>query len=240
MQEYVQIAEAVLSTLCQCMTRESCRNYVLNLNPVDLFVSMSKSFIFGISNNAKMILSSLSQYLPHNYRSSFKLTVEEIEDMLQSLTVVLESGIPEGELFFSAMEILQNLTFFVQFEPNRQVMSYSSVYKSIAHLLHNGDAIEKRVACELLWKLVTKPMSEITLEAKTKTFEDVEEIEPHEYVAESGLMLFLLERYPEILAIVSKFSQNEETQAPVFFCTCLVLMKESTEIIGKGTPLLLS
>lgn len=216
------------------MTRESCRNYLLNLDCEDLFVSMSKSSIFEISSNAKMILSSLSRYLPHKYRSSFELTEEEVTSMLQSLDIVLECGVPEGELFFSAVEILKNFTFFVQFEPNRKVMAYSPVYKPIAHLLRNGDAMEKGIACELLWKLVTKPVNEETILIKSKKPDYVEELQPHEYLAETDIHVFLIQHYPEILDILSSITQNEDTQKPIFFCTHLVLMRESTEIVGKG------
>ena len=195
---------------------------------------MSKSLMFEIGGNAKMILSSLSRYLPQKYRSSFKLTSEEMSDMLHSLDIVLEQEVPEGELVFSALEILKNFAFFVQFEPNRKVVAFSPIYKSIAHLLQNGDSEEKGVACELLWKLVTKPVSEDTIVIKTKKPEDVEELQPSEYLAESDIQSFLIQQHPEILAILASFTQDESTQRPIFFCTHLVLMRETTEVIGKG------
>ena len=237
MQEYVQIAEAILSTVCQCMTRESCRNYLLSLDSMDVIASMTKSVLFQISSNAKMILSSLSRYLPPDYQSSFKLTTGELTDMLQSLDMVLKHGIPEGQLFFSALEILQSFNFFIQFEPNREVMAYSSVYKSIAYLLQIGDETEKRVACELLWKLITKPMSEDAVVITTKKrnrAENVEELQPLEYMSDPGIRLFLLQNYPEIVASLSTLTHGVESQTPLYFCTLLVLMKESAEIIGKG------
>ena len=237
MQEYIQIAEAILSTICQCMTRENCCSYLLSLDSVDVLASMAKSSIFQVSNNAKMILSSLSRYLPPDYQCSFKLTMEEFTDMLQSLEMVLEQGIPEGELFFSALEILQSFSLLIRFEPNREVIAYSSVYKSIAYLLQNGDEIEKRIACELLWKLVTKPMSEDTVVIATNrrnTAEKVEEFEPLEYMADPGIQSFLLQEYPEVVAILSTLVQYPESQTALYTCTQLVLMKEGPEILGKG------
>lgn len=237
MQEYVQIAEAILSTICQCTTRESCCSYFLSLDSVDVLASMAKSLIFQVSNNAKMILSSLSRYLPPDYQCSFKLTTEEFTDMLHSLEMVLEQGIPEGELFFSALEILQSFSFLIQFEPNREIVAYSSVYKSIACLLQNGDEIEKKTACELLWKLVTRPMSEDTVVIATKKrnkMEKVEEFEPLEYMADPGIQSFLLQEYPEILVILSTLAQCPGSQTTLYTCTLLVLMKESAETLGKG------
>lgn len=197
---------------------------------------MAKCLIFQVSINAKMILSSLSHYLPLDYRSSFKLTTEELSDLLDSLDMVLERGVSEGELFFSALEILQSFNFFIQFEPNREVMAYSAVYKSIACLLQSGDVTEKRAACELLWKLVTKPMNEetvvITIKRRNKA-ENVEEPKPLEYVSEPAICSFLLQNYPEIFTILSTLS-TQDAQSTLYSCTLLVLTKEGEDIIGKG------
>lgn len=236
-QDYVQIAEAVLSTLCQCMTRESCCNYLINLNCEDLLVSMSKSLIIQVGNNAKMILSFLSRYLPQDYQRSFKLSMKEIAVLLQSLNIVIDHGVPEGELFFSALEMMQSLIFFVQFEPNREVMAYSDVYKPIAHLLQSSDAVEQRVACELLWKLVTKPVSEETIVITTKkrnVSDSIENLEPFEFMAEPSIQLFILQNYPEILKILSTLAQMVGPQTPFYSCTLLVLDNESAATIGKG------
>ena len=218
------------------MTQESCRSYFLSIDSVDVLASMAKSLLFQVSNNAKMVLSSLSRYLPPDYQCSFKLTMEELTDMLQSLDMVLEHGVPEGELFFSALEILQSFRCFIQFEPNREVMAYSSVYKSITYLLQSGDETEKLVACELLWKLVTRPMSEETVVIATKKneAENVEEIKPLEYTADPGIQSFLLQEYPEIFTILSALTQHQESHTNLYYCALLVLMKESAEILGKG------
>jgi hypothetical protein len=165
------------------------------------------------------------------------LTAEELSDMLQSLDMVLKQGVPEGELFFSALEILQSFNFFIQFEPNREVLAYSSVYKSIMYLLQSGDETEKRVACELLWKLITKPVSEETVVIPTKKRSkaaNMEKLEVLDYVADPGIRSFLLQRYPEIVAILSTLSQHVESKTTLYSCTQLVLMNEGAEIIGKG------
>ena len=231
------IAEAVLSTLSQCTTRESCRNYLLNIDSQDLLVTFTKSMMFSISYNSKMVLSSLSRCLPPKYHSSFRLTAEELEDTLHSFDMIFKHGINEGELFFSALELLQSFKFFIQFEPNRELVAYSTVYKSIAHLLQSGDATEQREACELLWKLVTKPMSEDTVVIPTRKnqAEIVDPPNPHEYMSEPAIRSFLIQNYPEIFTILSTLStQSMECQNILFPCALLVLMKESEEIIGKG------
>lgn len=236
MQEYVNIAEGVLSTLCQCMTRESCCNYFLSLDSIDLLMSMTMSSLFQVSNNAKMVLSSLSHYLAPEYRSCFKLTMEEFADMMQSLDMVLNRGVIEGELFFSALEILQSFKLFIQFEPNREIMVYSTVYKSIASLLERGDTMERSAACELLWKLVTKPISEDTVVItgkKKNKMEDVEVIRHVEYMSEPGVRSFLLQNYPEMLVVLSTLTEGMESQSTLHYCTRLVLLEEN-EIIGKG------
>ena len=220
------------------MTRESCCNYLLSLDSEDLLVSMTKSLIFQVSTNAKMILSFLFRYLPPNYHSYFKLTTEEFEDMLQSLEMMVERGILEEELVFSAVEILHSFKYFIQFEPNRQVMAYSAVYKSIAYLLKSGDATEQKAACELLWKLVTKPVGEDTIVITPKRRDIVEEVKPDEYLSEPGIQSFLLQHYPEIPSILSKLSQDAESHITLYSCTRLVLMEESVDVIGKGVHLL--
>ena len=230
------IAEAVLSTICQCMTRQSCLNYLLILSSEDALASMAKSNIFVISNNAKMILSSLSHCLPSSYHSSFKLTEEECTDMLYSLDVCLERGISDGELYFSALEMFQSFNLLIQFESNRKVMAHSTVYKSIAHLLQSDNDIEQFEACKLLWKLVTMPMSEqkVVIPVKKSKVEIMEELNPHEYMSEPGIHSFLHQNYPEILATLS--AQTLQCQnATIISGTRLVLMNESEEIIGKGT-----
>ncbi len=221
------------------MTRESCQNYLLNLDCKELLASMAKSEIFEISHNAKMVLSSISRYLPPEYQSSFKLKAEELVEMLRSLKIVLERGVCEGELFLSALELIQSFKFFIQFEPNRQIMAYSPVYKSITYILLNGDVTEKKTASELLWKLVTKPMSETTVVIatdKTMTVKHMEELNPYEFLSEPDILSFILENYPEILGVLAELStQTTESQSIVFSCTLLVLMSGSEEIIGKGT-----
>ena len=241
LQDYVEIAEAVLSTLSQCMTRETCRNYMLNLRCEDLLATMAKSAIFEVSYNAKIILSFLSRYLPPRYQSSFKLTPEELADVLHSLDLVLEHRIAEGELFFSALELLESFKCFLQFETNRETMAYSTIYKPIVKLLQGSDAAEQQAACELLWKLVTRPMSEnaIMMSTKTNKTESVEELSPQEYMSEPDIRLFLLQNYPEIFAILLTFSAGSGGKGKLmnilFSCTLLVLGVESEEVIGRGT-----
>lgn len=240
LQEYFQIAEAVLSTISQCMTRESCHNFILNLDCEDLLVSMAKSELFQVKHNAKMILSSLSRYLPPRYQVSFKLTVEELTDILHSLDMVLERGTSEEGLFFSALEMLQSLKCFLQFEPNRELMAHSNVYKYIAILLQNGDAAEQNVACELLWKLVTKPMSEdtVVITNRRNREENVKDLNPHEIMSEPGVRSFILQNYPEIFAILLTISTRTNSQNVLFSSALLVLMEESEDVIGKGLSLL--
>lgn len=223
------------------MTQESCRNYLLCLNSADLLTSMAKSVTFEVSINTKMILSSLSSYLPSEYQSSFRMTTEELTTMLDSLDILLERGISEGELFFSVLEIIRSFKFFIQFEPNRELLAYSTVYKSIGYLLQRGNTTEQRMASELLWKLVTKPMSEdaavVTTKKKRKAENVIEELNPHEYMSEPSIRLFLLQNYPEIFAILLTLSTESGGMLEnnkLFSCTFLVLMKESEEVIGKG------
>ena len=162
--------------------------------------------------------------------------MEDLTDMLDSLDMVLERGISEGELFFSALEILQSLKCFLQFEPNREVMAYSTVYKHIASLLNSGDTVEQNAACELLWRLVAKPMSEDTVVITHRRNKEgsVHELNPHEFMSEPGIRSFLIQNYPEIFAILLTLSTNAESQNVLFPCALLVLMEESKEIIGKG------
>ena len=220
------------------MTRQSCQSYLLNLNSEDALASMAKSNLFQVSNNAKMILSSLSHYLPSNYHSSFKLTEKECTDMLYSLDLCLERGISDGELYFSALEILQSFNLLIQFESNRIVMAHSTVYKSIAHLLQSGNDTEQVEACKLLWKLVTKPISEekVVIPAKKSKAEIVEELNPHEYMSEPVIHSFLHQNYPEIMLILTTLStQTLQCQkATIISGSRLVLMKESEDVIGKG------
>ena len=241
LQDYVEIAEAVLSTLSQCVTRETCRNYMLNLRCEDLLATMAKSAIFEVSYNAKIILSFLARYLPPQYQSYFKLTPEDLADVLHSLDLVLEHGIAEGELFFSALELLESFKCFLQFETNRETMAYSTIYKPIVKLLQGSDAAEQQAACELLWKLVTRPMSEnaIMMSTKTNKTESVEELSPQEYMSEPDIRLFVLQNYPEIFAILLTFSTGSGGKGKLmnilFSCTLLVLGVESEEVIGRGT-----
>ena len=237
LQDYIDIAEAVLSTLCQCTTRVGCCNYILDLNCEDILVSMSKSSLFQISFNSKTILSSLSRYLPQEYQTSFKLTTEEWADLLRSLDIVLEQGIPEGELFFSALELLQYFKNFIQCETNKKDLAFSAIYKPIACLLFSGEEAEKRAACELLWNLVTKRLSEDTIVIASRK-ESAAEPKAFEYLAEPAIQSLVFQSYPEILAVLSTLSQSEESENLLYFCAHLVLMKESSEIIGKGIIIL--
>ena len=221
------------------MTRISCRNYLLCLKSEDLLVAFAKSSLFEISNNAKMILSSLSRRLPPKYQTSFKLTSEEVADIVRSLDILTERGILEGEMYYSALEILQSCTHFIQYEPNREALAYSSIYKPIAHLLQNGNTAEKRAVCELLWKVVTKPVSEETVTVATKkTAMDSSAFDPQHLLSQPNIRSFLIQNYPELLAILSTLTEGyggEDSSLKMLFSTVLTILKEeSTYIIEAG------
>ena len=223
------------------MTRMSCRNYLLCLESEDLLVTFAKSSLFEISSNAKMILSSLSRHLPPKYQISFRLTSEEVADIVRSLDILTERGILEGEMYYSALEILQSCTHFIQYEPNREALAYSSIYKPIAHLLQNGNTAEKKAACELLWKLVTKAVSEETVTVATKlkkTAMDSSAFDPQHLLSQPNIQSFLIHNYPELLAILSTLTEGyrgEDSSLKILFSTVLTILKEeSTYIIEAG------
>lgn len=229
----------MLTTLSKCTVRESCCNYLLRLKCEDLLASMAKSHCFQVGNNAKIILSSLSHCLPSQYQSSIELTTKELMKMLQSLHEVLELGVGERDLYFSALEIIQHFNFLTQFEPNRNIVAYSAVYKSIACLLRRGNVMEQKAACELLWNLVTKSVDKNIIDTTPMgrhAKNVVNKPNPHEYMAEPNIKSFILQNYPEVLTILSTLSTqggNTEALNVLFSCTFSVLTQECEEI-GKG------
>ena len=165
MQQFYHFGESALSVIANCVSEASCQNYLLRcgsqmINNIRTFCGAQR---FDVSFNAKMIIGFLSYVLPSQYADSLELSSEELEILLDSMSTVanLRPGAapPRGSGEFSITEQFQAFILLIQNEANRLRAALNPVvYAALFNVLLTGTAMEQIKACELPWKLSTKPL----------------------------------------------------------------------------------
>ena len=254
MQQFYHFGESALSVIANCVSEASCQNYLLQcgsqmINNIRTFCGAQR---FDVSFNAKMIIGFLSYVLPSQYADSLELSSEELEILLDSMSTVanLQPGAapPRGSGEFSITEQFQVFILFIQNEANRLRAALNPVvYAALSNVLLTGTAMEQIKACELLWKLSTKPLPlpDLTVgEAKKPKLQKIksskeEPLTPEGLVADADICIFIETECPTLKAMLQDLTRRG-TEAVKLAASCaLIALSESESTVTFATGILL-
>ena len=250
MQQFYHFGESALSVIANCVSEASCQNYLLRcgsqmINNIRTFCGAQR---FDVSFNAKMIIGFLSYVLPSQYADSLELSSEELEILLDSMSTVanLRPGAapPRGSGEFSITEQFQAFILFIQNEANRlRAASNPVVYAALSNVLLTGTAMEQIKACELLWKLSTKPLplpDLIVGEAKKPKLQEIKSsLTPEGLVADADICTFIETECPTLKGMLQDLTRRG-TEAVKLAASCaLIALSESESTVTFATGILL-
>lgn len=240
MQQFYHFGESALSVLANCVSETSCQNYLLRcgsqmINNIRTFCGAQR---FDVSFNAKMIISFLSYVLPSQYADSLELRPEELEILLDSMSTVanLQPGAapPRGSGEFSITEQFQIFILFIQNEANRLKAALNPiVYAALSNVFLTGTATEQIKACELLWKLSTKPLplpDLIVGEAKKPKINPSKEkpLTPEGLVADADICTFIESEFSTLKDVLQDLTKRG-TEAVKLAASCVLTALSGSE-----------
>ena len=255
LQELHELAEATVSLLFQCMTQSNCQTYFLGVwsSCEDVLIAMVKSPDFELRHNCKMILSTLCHFLHPKCTDAFELNNEEVGMMLMSLNMSVKpnTDVPpdtsESHGSYSTLEILKAMIQLIRNKANQQRFTKTDIYSVIGHLIARGTELEQESACELLWKMSTKPMEKELVKTITKSgkkgskklavvaLKDAVSI-PEEFLAIPEVCAAIKEAYPDIIASLTELCQSDNRGLKlVASCTLVALRCPIVNALHKGT-----